>query len=127
MESQGIPRAEQTVLARLWSLRHGTILLALWLFGGEGSESDNGLCSPFCLRGNYPSCGLNDRHFSSSPYATGAHQAATLVLELRGSESEKSVCGFFKGNCLGLQKFLLLTEPLLGFATGSYGKLSSLH
>ena len=36
-----------------------------------------------------PSCGLDaTSHFSSSLYATGAFQAATLVLELRGSESE---------------------------------------
>ena len=30
----------------------------------------------------------NTRHFSSSLYTAGALQAATLVLELRGSESE---------------------------------------
>ena len=31
---------------------------------------------------------LDARHFSSSLYVTGTFQAATLVLELRGSESE---------------------------------------
>ena len=31
---------------------------------------------------------LDSRPFTSSLYATGAFQAATLVLELRGSESE---------------------------------------
>ena len=31
---------------------------------------------------------LDSRHFTSSPYATGVFQAATPVLELRGSESE---------------------------------------
>ena len=47
---------------------------------------------------------LDARHLTSSLYATGAFQTATLVLELRRSEC-KSVCGFFKRNCLGLQKF----------------------
>ena len=31
---------------------------------------------------------LDGKHFHSSLYAIGAFQAATLVLELRGSESE---------------------------------------
>ena len=31
---------------------------------------------------------LDGRHFSFSLYTTGAFQAATLVLELRGSKSE---------------------------------------
>ena len=35
-----------------------------------------------------PSSCPDARHFSSSPYATGVFQAATLVLEPRGSESE---------------------------------------
>ena len=40
-----------------------------------------------------PSFLCDARHFSSSLYATDAFQAATLVLELRGSASEKvSLC-----------------------------------
>ena len=35
-----------------------------------------------------PSSCLDARHFSSSPYATGAFQVATPVLELRGTASE---------------------------------------
>ena len=58
--------------------------------------------------------------------STGAFQAATPVLELRGSES-KSVCEFFKRNCLGLQKFLPPIQSLLLFATRSCGDLSSWH
>ena len=38
-------------------------------------------------KGTTSSC-PNARHFSLSQYATHAHQAATQVLELRGSESE---------------------------------------
>ena len=36
----------------------------------------------------------------------------------------KSVCGFFKRNCLGLQNFLLLTQSLLIFADRSYEDFS---
>ena len=35
-----------------------------------------------------PTSCLDARHFHSSLYATGAFQAATLVLELRGNKSE---------------------------------------
>ena len=37
----------------------------------------------------------------------------------------KFMCGFFKGNCLGLQKFLLPTQSLLVFAARIYEDLSS--
>ena len=47
---------------------------------------------------------LDARHFSSSLYVTGAFQAATLVLEVRGHEF-KLLFEFFKRNCLGCQKF----------------------
>ena len=33
------------------------------------------------------------------------------------------MCGLFKGNCLGPQKFLLPTQSLLVFAARSYGHL----
>ena len=55
--------------------------------GGEGSKK--GQWSTF-LSGErlFPSSCLDARHFSFSQYATGAFQAAALVLDLRGSESE---------------------------------------
>ena len=77
-QPQGISSAEQTVLARMmesqiWYLRLcGSV--------GEGSE-----------KGQWPlssSSHIDVRHFSLSQYATGAFQAATPVLELRGSESD---------------------------------------
>ena len=37
-------------------------------------------------KGTMASAHPDDRHFSFSQYATGALQAATLVLELRGRE-----------------------------------------
>ena len=39
----------------------------------------------------------------------------------------KSTCGFFKRNCLGLQKFLSLTQSPLVFAGRRYRDLSSRH
>ena len=58
--------------------------VALW---GEGSEKGQRLLLAFLSDGKLsPSSRLDVRHFSSSLYATGAFQAATLVPELR-SES----------------------------------------
>ena len=75
-----------------------------------------------------PSSHLDARHFSFSLYTTGTFQAATPVLELRGSEFEQvSVWVFFKRNCLGLKKFLPPTQSLLGFAASRYGDLSFWH
>ena len=75
----------------------------------------------------FPTSHLDAKHFSSSLYVTGAFLAATLMLELEGVSLNKFMCGFFKGNCLGLQKFLPLTQSLLVYAARSYGGLSSLH
>ena len=50
---------------------------ACWLYGGKDFRN-----------GTMASAFLDARHFSSSLCTTGAFQAATLVLELRGSESD---------------------------------------
>ena len=81
----------------------------LWLCGVRVQKRDNGLCLPFFLGQNCPDPLFDTGPFSFSLYVTGAFQAAILVLELRESELSKSMCGFFKGNCLGVQKFLPLT------------------
>ena len=39
----------------------------------------------------------------------------------------KSLCGFFKGSCLGLQKFLTPIQSPLVFAARSYGSLPFWH
>ena len=52
---------------------------ACWLCGSVGGVF---------RKGSMASAHLDDRHFSFSQYATGSLQAATLALELRGSESE---------------------------------------
>ena len=74
-ESLGISKVGQTVLARLMESQ-------IWhqLAGSVEGGFRKGTMASACL---------NARHFSSSLYATGAFQAAaTLVLELRGSETE---------------------------------------
>ena len=44
-----------------------------------------------------------------------------------GVSLNKFVCGYFKRNCLRLQKFLPSTQSLLVFAARSYGDFSSWH
>ena len=53
--------------------------LACQLHGAAGGGLRRGAMTSSCP---------NARHFSLSQYATHAHQAATQVLELRGSESD---------------------------------------
>ena len=70
--------------SQIWHPPAGSV--ALW---GEGSEKEQWPLPAFVSgRKLSPSLCLDARHFSSSPYATGAFQAATLVLGFRGSESE---------------------------------------
>ena len=45
----------------------------------------------------------------------------------RGASLSKSMCGFFKGSCLGLQKFLTPIQSPLVFAARSYGSLPFWH
>ena len=74
VELLGISKAGQTVLARLMESQ-------IWhqLASSVGDRF---------TKGSMASAHLDDRHFSSFLYATGAFQAATLGLGLRGSESE---------------------------------------
>ena len=74
-EYLGISKAGQTVLARLiesqiWQKFVGSV--------GGGFR-----------KGTMAFVPLDARHFSFSLYTTGAFQAATSVLEVRGSESER--------------------------------------
>ena len=63
---------------------------ACWLCS-RGGRVRKGTMASFCLsvwENSVPSSHLDARHFSSSLYATGSFQAATLMLELRGSKSD---------------------------------------
>ena len=72
VESLGISKAGQTVLPRLmrsqiWHQLAGSVAF---------------------IKGTRASACLDARHFSFSLYTTGTFQAATPVIELRGSEAE---------------------------------------
>ena len=73
-ESLGIFKAGQTLLARL-------IESQIW------HQLTNSVGQGF-RKGTMASACLDARHFSFFLYAMDAFRAATLVLELRGSESE---------------------------------------
>ena len=73
-ESLGIYKAGQTVLARSMESQ---------IWHQLASSVEGGF-----RKGTMASVHPDARHFSFSHYATGAFQAATPVLELRGSESD---------------------------------------
>ena len=74
----------QVVESQIWHPPAGSVALL-----GEGSEKGQWSLPAFLSgRKLSPSSRLDARYFSSSLYATGALQAATPVLELRGSKSE---------------------------------------
>ena len=107
-------------------LRYGTHLLALWLCGGRVQQRDNGLCWPFCFEESCPPAPVLTPDTSVPPLMPWV--PFKLLPQCWSSEGvilSKSICGFFKRNCLGLQEFLPLTQSLLGFAARSHRDLSS--
>ena len=107
----GSPKGSQTMLARLIEYQICHQPASSMAFQGEGSERNNGFCSPWCQTLQpLPVC-----HWCPSSCHPGA-----------GAQREwvwvgKSLCGFFKRNCLELLQFLSLTQSLLVFATRSLG------
>ena len=94
----------------------------------NGLERENGLC-PLCrLRENCPpalTLVLDTSVSSCMPLVPCKLQPWCWSSE--GMSLSKSMCGFFKRNCLGLQNFLPLTQSLLVFAAKSCEDLSSWH
>ena len=78
-ESLGISKVTQTMLAMLMESQIWHQLAHSVAVGGGGG----------LRKGTMASAHLDARHPSFSQHATGAFQAATLVLELRGSESQQ--------------------------------------
>ena len=97
------------------------------LCGGTVQKRDSNLCLPFCLRESCPSALALMPDTSLSPSCPWWSEAATLGLELRGMTLSKFMCAFFMENCLGLQKFLPLTQSPLVYAAGSYGDFPALE
>ena len=99
-----------------------------WLCGSVAGELRKGTMASAqlsVLEKAVPQILSDAKHFSSSLYATGAFQAAPLVLSSEGVSLSKSMCGFFKRNCLGFQQFLPSTQSLVAFAARNFGDLSS--
>ena len=125
-EIQGISRVGPTVLVRL--MESQACLPCLWLCPGRAQKRDNSLFPPFCLRENCPPAPILMPvtsvppcmplvPFKLLPWCWSSEQVSL----------NKSICGFFKVNCLELQKFLPPAQSLLVFASRSYGDLSSWH
>ena len=71
----------------LWISRVGHTMLARLMESQIWHQLASSVGGGF-TKGTMASACLDARHFSFSLYTTGAFQAATLLLELRGSESE---------------------------------------
>ena len=122
-------RAGKTVLASLlesqkWHQPAGSVA-----FCGEGSESRQWtLRALLSGRRLFSSSCLDDRQFRIFLYMPLVpFKLPPLCWRSEAVSLSKSVCGFFKRNCLGLQKFLPLSESSLVFAARCYGDLSSWH
>ena len=64
----------------------------------------------------FPSSRFDARHFSSSLYTTGAFSGyPSCYWSSEGVNLSEFMHGFFKGNCLVVQKFLPLTQSPLVF------------
>ena len=122
IESLGISRVGQTVLARLMESQIANSVA----LRGEGSEKGQW---PAFLSGRRlsPSSHLDNRHFTFSLFAIGAFQLLPECWSSGGVNLIKSLYGFFKRNCLGLQKFLPLSQSPLVFAARSYRDFPSWH
>ena len=95
---------------------------------GEGSEKGQWPLPAF-LSGGRLSCSshLDARHFSPSVYAMVTFKLLPWCWSSEEVSLIKSTCGVCGRKYLGLQKFLSLTQSLLGFAAISYGDSSSWH
>ena len=86
-----------------------------------------GLCLPLSGKKLCPSSCLDAKHLF---FPVWHWCLSSCYFQFRSSEGVSlgtSVYGFFKRNWLGLQKVLVLTQSLLGYAARSYGHLSSWH
>ena len=106
--------AGRTVLARVSDLYPPAGSVALWLCGGRAQKSDSGLCPPFCLGGSCPPAPTLMPDTSVPPcMLLVPFKLLPRCWSLEGVSLSEFMCGLFNGNCLGLQKFLPLTQSLL--------------
>ena len=106
-ESLGISTVGHTVLARLMGSQ---IWYQLASSVGERFR-----------KGTMVSAYLDARHLVSPCITLVPFKLLPRCWSSGGVSLSESVCGFFKRNCLGLQKFLPQTQSLLVFAARSCG------
>ena len=99
---------------------------SLGLCRGGWEEGQQSLFDFLSGRKISPSTWLDARHLISSLYATGAFQAATLVLSFREIEYEWVCVWFLREKMTGTLEFLLLNSSPFNFAARNNGNLSSL-
>ena len=97
----------------------------LW---GKGSEKGQSPLPSFLPgRKLSPSSGLDAKHRLHPQMPLLPFALLLWGWSSEGGSLSKSVCGFFKKNCLGLQKFLPLTKAPLVFIGRSFGDLPPWH
>ena len=106
-----------------WSLRYGNWLLALCICGHRKQTISSAHLSVW--EKAVPHSHLDARHFTFFLYSMVPFKLLPQCWSSEGVSLIKSICGFFQRTCLGLQKFLPLTQSLLVFVARSYGGLSS--
>ena len=104
------------MLARLIGLRSGTSMPALWLCWGRVQRRDNGLCPLVSLEESSPPA-LTLMPDTSVPLCMPLLPFKLLpqCWSSEGVNMSKSMCGFSKRSCFGLQGFLPLTQSPLFF------------
>ena len=122
-ESLGISGVGQTVLAMLmepqiWHQPAGSVALK------RAQKTGKGLYTPFYLGESCsPALALMPDNSVSPCTPLVPFKLLPRCRSSEGVSLSKSVCGFFKRYCLGLQKFLPLTQSQLGFVARSCGDL----
>ena len=98
--------------------------VALW---EDGSERGSGLCPPFYLRENFLSSPLLPDNSVPPRVPLVPFKLLPQCWSSERVNLNKSMCCFFKGDCLRLPKFLLPTQSPLVFVARNYGDSSSWH
>ena len=123
-ESQGISKGGPILSARLVDFQIWHLIVGFVALGGGLKKMGNGLDLPFCLRECCPLAPVLMPDTPVSPYMPLVpFKLLPLCWSSEGVSLSKSVHGFFKGNCLKIQQFLLLTQCPLVFAARSYEDL----
>ena len=126
--AESLPRVGQTVLVRFLEsqiLYQAAGSVALWQEDWEKGQWS--LPSFLSWRKLSPALTLMPDTSTSPCVPLVPFKLLPQCWSSKGVSLSKFMCGSFKSNCLGLQKFLPLTQSPLVFAARSYGDLSAWH